>query len=211
MTAFLKGENLFMKVAEVKKILIHKGVTELFHVNSVITSLTFINNGGLLSREYNDIFFDSVDIHERAKDVNNYGVITFVYSVDVLDEVADYDICITQENPANWDEDIPYEERYFPDVDSLYYGFHKGDFGNHITVRNISKPISFQYLKKIIIDNPGEDGQKYFSLAYEAIKDSIENNNINVPIEIRECPPKCKCHQKYETNIRFTYHRFKIR
>lgn len=40
-----------MKVAEVKKILIHKGVTELFHVNSVITSLTFINNGGLLSRE----------------------------------------------------------------------------------------------------------------------------------------------------------------
>lgn len=160
---------------------------------------------------YNDIFFDSVDIHERAKDVNNYGVITFVYSVDVLDEVADYDICITQENPANWDEDIPYEERYFPDVDSLYYGFHKGDFGNHITVRNISKPISFQYLKKIIIDNPGEDGQKYFSLAYEAIKDSIENNNINVPIEIRECPPKCKCHQKHETNIRFTYHRFKIR
>lgn len=106
-----------MKVAEVKKVLIHKGVTELFHVNSVITSLTFINNGGLLSREtveeynlpqtdqksdgidkkfniYNDIFFDSVDIHERAKDVNNYGVITFVYSVDVLDEVADYDICI---------------------------------------------------------------------------------------------------------------------
>lgn len=234
MTAFLKGENLFMKVAEVKKVLIHKGVIELFHVNSVITSLTFINNGGLLSREtveeynlpqtdqksddidkkfniYNDIFFDSVDIHERAKDVNNYGVITFVYSVDVLDEVADYDICITQENPANWDEDIPYEERYFPDVDSLYYGFHKGDFGNHITVRNISKPISFQYLKKIIIDNPGEDGQKYFSPAYEAIKDSIENNNINVPIEIRECPPKCKCHQKYETNIGFTYHRFKIR
>lgn len=36
-----------MKVAEVKKILIHKGVTELFHVNSVITSLTFINNGGI--------------------------------------------------------------------------------------------------------------------------------------------------------------------
>lgn len=99
MTAFLKEENLFMKVAEVKKVLIHKGVTELFHVNSVITSLTFINNGGLLSREtvekynlpqtdqqsddidkkfniYNDIFFDSVDIYERAKDVNNYGVIT---------------------------------------------------------------------------------------------------------------------------------------
>ena len=38
--------------------------------------------------------------------MNNYGVITFVYSVDVLDEVADYDICITQENPANWDEDM---------------------------------------------------------------------------------------------------------
>ena len=38
-----------MKVAEVKKVLIHKGVTELFHVNSVITSLTFIDNGGLLS------------------------------------------------------------------------------------------------------------------------------------------------------------------
>ncbi len=181
-------------------------------MNSVITSLTFINNGGLLSGKtvekrnltptnqssdeidkkfdiYNDIFFDSVDIHERAKDVNNYGVITFVYSVDVLDEIADYDICVTKENPINWDEDIPYEKRYFSDADSLYCGFHKGDFGNHITVRNISEPVSFQHLKKIIIDNPGEDRQNYFSPAYAVIENSIENNNIDVPIEIRECPP----------------------
>lgn len=221
-----------MNAIEVKKVLIQKDVTELFHVNSVITSLTFINNGGLLSREtveehnlpqtnqrtdetdkkfkiYNDIFFDSVDIHERAKDVNNYGVITFVYSVDVLDEVADYDICITKENPANWDGDIPYEERYFSDVDSLYWDFRKGDFGSHITIKNISVPISFQYLKKIIIDNPGENRQKYLSSAYKEIKNSIENNNIHVPIEVRECSPECKCYQKYESNIRFTYYRFK--
>mgnify|MGYP003538884135 CR=1 FL=1 len=51
MTAFLKEENLLMKVAEVKKVLIHKGVTELLHVNSVITSLTFINNGVSFRRE----------------------------------------------------------------------------------------------------------------------------------------------------------------
>lgn len=222
-----------MNAKDVKKALIQKGVTELFHVNSVITSLTFIDNGGLLSRKtvedhnltqtaqnsddidkkfkiYNDIFFDSVDIHKRARDVNNYGAITFVYSIDVLDELENYNICITKANPSNWDKDITYEERYFSDFDSLLLYFHKGDFGMHITVRNISEALSFQQLKKIIIDYPGKCMEKYFSPAYDAIRDSLEKNDVYVPIEIRVCPPECKCHKKYGEKEGFTYHRFKI-
>lgn len=57
---------------------------------------------------YHDIFFDSVDIHKRARKINDYGSVTFVYSVDVLDELENYDICVTRDNPIHWEKDMTY-------------------------------------------------------------------------------------------------------
>lgn len=69
-----------MKVAEVKKVLIHKGVTELFHVNSVITSLTFIDNGGLLSRETVEEY-NLPQTDQQSDDIDKNSIYTMTYSL----------------------------------------------------------------------------------------------------------------------------------
>lgn len=71
---------------EIKSYLLKKNITELFHANTVTTSLSFISEGGLLSRGevekrglkqtsqlsddddklyniWNDVFFDSCDVY----------------------------------------------------------------------------------------------------------------------------------------------------
>lgn len=222
-----------MNANEVKEILINHKVSGLFHANTVTTSLTFINNGGLISRGtaeelhlpqtpqfsdkidksydiYHDIFFDSVDIHERAKKINDYGPITFVYSLDVLDELENYDICVTRDNPIRWEEDMTYNERYFTDYEELNSHFAKGNFVQHITVRNIREALPFKYLTKIIIDYPGESLEKYFNPAYRALEKALQDNGINAPIVIRECPSECNCQEKYSNYKEgYVYHRFK--
>ena len=93
---------------DIQRILLEKEVAHLYHANSMATACTFLENGGLLSRGavedfglyqtpqetdatdklldvYYDIFFDSVDIHERIGKINHYGPIVFVYSTDVLE------------------------------------------------------------------------------------------------------------------------------
>ena len=118
-----------MNSSEVKQVLREKGVEYLYHANSVLTSISYLENGGLMSREYveecdypqtpqvtddtdkefeiyNDIFLDSVDVHALSKNVNFYGPVLLVYSIDVLDEVSDYDICVTRTNAIYWSEKI---------------------------------------------------------------------------------------------------------
>lgn len=219
-----------MKASEVKKVLVNHNVRELFHSNTVITSLIFINNGGLISRGtaedcnlsqtsqisdekdkllgiYYDIFFDSVDIHKRAKEVNKYGPILFVYSVDLLDELEKYDICVTKDNPIRWETGMVNNERYYTDYEELDADFVKGDFAQHITIRNFKEVFSFDYLTEIIIDYPGSKYQKYFDKAYNTLLQALNNNNIEVPVVIRECSNECKCKEKY-SNVGYTYYRF---
>ena len=224
-----------MNANEVNEILINHNVSGLFHANTVTTSLTFIINGGLISRGtaeelhlpqtpqfsdkidksydiYNDIFFDSVDIHERAKKINDYGPITFVYSLDVLDELENYDICVTRDNPIRWEKDMTYNERYFTDYEELNSNFVKGNFVQHITVRNIREALSFKYLTKIIVDYPGEKLEKYFTLAYNELEKSLRDNGITAPIITRKCSGECQCKkQYYDHKEGFTYYKYTIK
>lgn len=224
-----------MNANEVKEVLINHNILHLFHANTVKTSLTFINNGGLLSRKtvedlslpqtpqlsdeidksygiYHDIFFDSVDIHERAKQINDYGPITFVYSVNVLDKLKKYDICVTRDNPIRWKENMTDNERYFTDYKDLNSNFVKGNFAQHITIRNISEPLSFEYLEKILIDYPGEKLKKYFTLAYNVLEKSLLNNGISAPLITRKCSDECQCEEQYYNhNEGFTYYKYTIK
>lgn len=102
----------------IKQILIEKGITHLYHANSVATASTFLENGGVFSRGaaedrglyqtsqetddtdrdvdvFYDIFFDSVDIHQRIKKLNHYGPVLFVYSIDLIDTLPQGSIKIT--------------------------------------------------------------------------------------------------------------------
>lgn len=222
-----------MNALQVKRSLINAGVDKLYHVNTVVTSLSFINQGGLLSRQtaeimsvpqtpqssddidrefgiYNDIFFDSVDIHDRAKRPNDYGPVMFVYSVDVLDTLTEYDICITKDNPIYWNEGMRDNEKYFNSEQELLLGFSKGDFNKHITVRNISKPLSFDCLQKIVIDNPGMEHIDLLNKAKESIKSALDIIGVDVPVIVRNCSSNCSCLFKYTmSNPGYAYHRFK--
>lgn len=222
-----------MNAPEVKECLLNAGVDHLYHANTVATAISFINHGGLISREtmekmnlpqteqqsddldkalgiYNDIFFDSVDIHKQANDINNYGPIVFVYSIDVLDQLSQYYIGVTYDNPIRWTVDMPTEKRYLQNKDDFFF-YQKGDFAQHITVRNIDIPISFKYIEKIIIDYPGKEREKYFNNAINEISSAICKNNLNIPVEIRECPDFCGCKDKYKFfKEGYTFHRFKV-
>ncbi len=221
-----------MNNQEVKSILIQKGINQLYHANSVLTALTYLRNGGLISRQavevlglsqtpqesdeldrelgiYNDIFFDSVDIHQRAKTVNHYGPITFVYNINVLDELSDFDISITKDNPIRWSNEMLENDRYFQNIGELTETFVKGNFQQHITIRKIDTPLTFKNLEKIVIDNPNRN-EELFNNAINEIKNTIDSNNLNIPIEFRDCPTDCKCKTKYaEAKEGYTYHRFK--
>ena len=223
-----------MKASEVKIVLESNNVKEVYHVNTVVTSLTFLKNNGIMSREYvektglpqspqesdeidrkwgiyNDIFFDSVDIHDRIKNVNHYGPVTFVYSVDLLDELKEYDVSVTKNNPIHWKNGSQKEERYFTNFIELKNGFTKGAFCQHITVNDIDR-ISFKNLKKIIIDNPGEKGKVYLDKAVNAIKTVITESHLNILLEIRKCENSCDCLNTYDTKKEgYTYHRFKTK
>ncbi len=215
----------------IKEILYNRGVRHLYHANTVLTALSYLRAGGLLSRQetekrrlpqsgqktdeldqiyeiYNDVFFDSVDIHARAKNVSHYGPVMFVYNLDVLDELGSYDIAVTKCNPDKWQGDLSYADKYFASKKELYSGFVLGDFGQHITVRNLSIPISFDHLEKILIESPGMH-TKHLTLALQEIQKTLDLLGIDIPIEIRACSKLCRCQSQYNSSAEgYTYYRF---
>src|SRR5690348_1778209 len=112
-----------------------KGISKFFHANTVATSVTFLEEGGLLSRGavekkglyqtpqtsdridkivnvYDDVFLDSVDLHQLFPRQNYYGPVLFVFSNDFL-LMENYDMWITRENPKYWNSEMSDDEKYF--------------------------------------------------------------------------------------------------
>lgn len=214
---------------EIKQVLTDKGVSHLCHANTVGTSVTFLKNGGLISRGtvedrglyqtrqvtddsdkefdiYYDIFFDSVDIHERAHNLNDYGPVTFVYSLDLLDSLPSNSIKITKINPIRWNSSMLEEEKYFTKLDELECNYIRGNFGQHLTIVQQHRPLPFTYLEKIILDNPNftdsrntmlfNNAKNYLSIL---IKDICIATHLNINFTIRECASYCNCHSKYNS------------
>lgn len=223
-------------VAQIKEILLDNDVEYLYHANTVATSVTFLLHGGLLSRGaieeqglfqtpqesdaldkklgvFYDIFFDSDDIHSRAHDLNSYGPVTFVYSIDVLDTLQDKVVKVTKDNPIHWNETTTEAERYFLELIPMRFEYQKGAFQQHLTICNIHEPLPFSpHLVKVLIENPNISNTRYFDKAVETIEKLLERNKLDVPLVVRKCSDDCKCQVKYKSYKEgFTYHRFKIR
>lgn len=218
---------------ELKHLLYEKNIKSLYHANTVATTCTFLKAGGLLSRGtvedlglkqtpqksddtdkifdvYYDIFFDSDDIHRRAKRINYYGPVLFVYSTDLLDDLPEKCIAITKENPQYWKEEMEENERYFMSLEELGESYLKGILAQHITIRHWKLPLPFDHLERIIIDNPKIENMSYFNDAYNEITSLMHKQSIHVPLEIRKCDAECNCVEKYQSYKEgFTYHRFK--
>lgn len=196
-----------MTNAQIKRTLIEKGVSNLYHANTVETSLSFFNAGGLLSRglckdmgypqtaqysdksdkRYNifyDIFFDSMEIQRRTG-VSYYGPVLFVYNLDVLDTIPESHIRITKKNPDRWSDTKSDAERYFCDYKELTELFDGQDFGQHITLTNQRQPLSFEYLDKIILSDPHKEDNTIFETAREEIEFLMKKNELNASLRIR--------------------------
>lgn len=167
--SMLNGDNLADFFEE-------KGYHILHHVNTVATALTFLRNGGLLSREYvanhpascfqtlqksdakdkelgifNDIFFDIMNIWQ-FKEVCFYGPVVFEYNIDVLR--GKNNIRITKTNPQNWDE-----EDYYNSIDEIYSAYNSGyswPLNRHIIFHDQQK-IDFSKINKIIFYRPDSE------------------------------------------------------
>lgn len=205
---------------KIKQILINSGVSHLYHANTVGTACTYINNYGLLSRGavrdlglfqtpqatdasdqafdiFYDIFFDSVDIHHRSHCLNYYGPVTFEFSIELLDSLPADSIKITKCNPKYWDTKTTEGQKYFLSETELARDFIRGNFGQHITIKDQHSPLPFDHLERIILDDPHLDDNRCFRQAYTYLLDLLEANSIRVPLVIRSCDADCGCVEKY--------------
>ena len=214
----IQAKNVF-------KTLSNKGVKFVHHANSVLTSCQFLRQGTLMSRgsieqkklfqtpqksdqidkDYNiwfDLFFDSVDIHDRAKDANAYGPVLFVFDINLLKDVYTCDIWVSKLNPTKW-EGKSNKDMWFSSSEELDSDFTKGRFDQMIILRHCGGVLPFKnFLTKVILDDPKLateiDNVGFYSMAFGALKLAMSEGGINVPIEKRQCQEKCKCIDKYK-------------
>ena len=107
---------------------------------------------------------------------------------------------------------IPELEKYFLSENELRLWFNKGDFTQHFTVRHQLEPLSFEYLEKIIIDDPGVDDIRYFENACRHLQNLMDEYSVDVPLEVRQCPLGCDCQKQYRSyKIGYIYHKFRFK
>lgn len=203
------------------------GMTHLYHANTVTTSITFIEQCGLLSREYveknglkqteqytdgtdkyfniwNDIFFDTCDIHERASNINQYGPVLFKLSLSILEAPNIVDINITRSNPCDWQDGMTENDRYFGNIDEIKQLFNQYTFKQMVTIKTTDGRLTFEpYLEGIILDDPGRqipfDKTQYFNLYDAALASLTSRASSSINFLKRDCSEFCSCHAEYST------------
>lgn len=168
---------------ELANLLRQRSFSSICHVNTVATALTYLRQGGLLSRQYvannsqscfqtvqnsdekdksfnifNDIFFDAENIWEKmSSTICFYGPVVFMYDVAVLDQFQN--VYVSMSNPKYWNNGT-IRENCFPTIQQLYINLittlDRWPIDNHIILHEQSK-LDFTGLKEIIVYCP-EDG-----------------------------------------------------
>ncbi len=202
-------------------------ITSLYHANTVATSMTFIEEGGLLSREYierqglyqtpqqsddidkqfdvfDDIFLDTTDLHQHFCRQNHYGPVLFQLSSELLLN-TDFEIWVTKDNPIYWSENSQASDNYFDSVRELSDEWNKHDRQKMmITIRKPSKPILFDYLQTITLDNPQVKINNELDLHIESKKALVEvlRGNLSMAnmLKLRNCE-LCFCVGNYSDQL----------
>jgi hypothetical protein len=199
------------------------GITHLHHANSIASSTSFIEAGGLLSRGdmersglfqtvqdsddadkecdvWDDVFVDTADLHGLFPRQNLYGPVLFKFNIDFLlkDEV---DIWITKNNPMYWDDGLSNDEKYFQGIDDLIA--HWDDFEKQrkmVTIRKPCRPVLFKSLVELLLDDPRVkiyNTTTPLTEAKSALYKCTENEiQLRELMTIRECS-WCFCQDNY--------------
>ena len=214
---------------EVYDFLKSKGIDYLYHANTVTTAITFLEQGGLLSRGaverlnlqqtpqmsdgidkefgvWNDIFLDSNDLHTRFNRQNHYGPVLFKLNIDILLSPNLPQLWITRDNPTNWNTSYGENEKYFNSMETLKDVYDVGAFKEMITLRNTFEVLPFNpHLVEIILDDPYVSLRKenVIDKAVESLSEVFNECNYdyeNVKWTIRECQ-NCYCRENYLNEV----------
>ncbi|WP_175836808.1 hypothetical protein [Burkholderia anthina] len=217
-------------------ILAERAARRLYHANSVSTSLSLIRLGGLASRQrveqanlpqtyqytdptdralgiWNDVFLDTVDIHQRIRNVNHYGPVLFEFDLDILREVdSDADARVSKSNPSKWSVDTPEATRYFTDASELRQGLSIGTFDQMLMLSTATGHIPFGgSLLRVVVDDPaaGTAASEWHVAATEAISGELTAAGLQVPVVRRECFA-CRCVNTYAGDARLQEKMFRF-
>jgi hypothetical protein len=174
-------EEYYLNPKVVYEILKAKGVKYLYHANSVLTSLTFIQQNSLLSRAFvqkngllqtpqksdeedkkfnvwDDVFLDGLDLHKKYSRPNNYGPVLFALKLELLQAPSLPPLLVTSNNPWFWKDGEHLNERYCSTTNIIQE--------NYLTGKRLDSRIMFtfripetrirlkKYLRGVIIDKP---------------------------------------------------------
>ncbi len=123
--------------AEIIEILKGKGLLNLYHANTVLTSNTFMENGHLLSREYVEA---------------NALLQTPQYPVARLLEFQV--VHITKRNPSKWSDGDVDASRYYMSSEEFRLGYSRGDFDSMLILPEIERIRLLGNLDHVYFDNP---------------------------------------------------------
>ena len=221
---------------EVYSEFLKRGAKEIYHANSVLTSLQFLKKKALLARgkveEYGlpqtsqssdkidklyglwlDVFTDNVDIHRRTNGVNLYGPAMFVIDTEIIKEENVKEVWITKTNPTKWGTKD--RDRWFNSEEDLSANLTIGTFDYMLVFRNSEGEIPFgKYLKKIVLDDPHlvwkKGNNDIYTSSFEALKLVMTEGELDIPIEKRKCSPTCGCTTFYKNNLNKVRELFRI-
>ncbi len=216
-----------MKPSEVYDVLNRIGASRLHHANTVTTSCTFLEQGGLLSRGYvedhgfaqtpqytdaadqaygiwHDVFVDTVDIHFRAgrvKGPNQYGPVLFVLNLSILLHLpAGSEVLVTKHNPTKWTHGQPDDARWYLTQDELSQHISIGDFDQMIVIRTPQGRVDFEPKVRIALDNPQRkmtSGADAYAHAEGRIKAAAAAGHVNAVLAQHVCRGDCVCVETY--------------
>ncbi|SHM43052.1 hypothetical protein [Flavobacterium chilense] len=167
---------------ELYEILNAKGIKNLYHANTIATSITFLKQKSLLSRKYvedngliqttqysdakdkrfnilDDIFLDAMDIHSEFKRPNKYGPFLFSFSTELIKSDFVKTIRITKMNPVHWKSTQSEKDWYYSDLNEFNNNYKKGnkskDVGSMIILKDLHGRFPLRpFLNYLILDNP---------------------------------------------------------
>lgn len=177
----LTMDHYYINPKTVYRILSEKGVSNLYHANTVDTSITFIKHRALLSRHYveaneliqtpqksddtdkvvgvwDHVFLDGADLHNLYRRPNNYGPVLFKMKLDMLLAQHMSPMLVTKSNPWYWKANTLDELKYYADaeeIESDYLTGKKLDAQVMFTIPSPGNNLKLnKYLEAIELDVP---------------------------------------------------------
>lgn len=174
--------GLLLQGSEIYGILKNIGVTHLHQANSVITSCTYLQQGGIVSRGFAEehrlqqsvqptdeldkkygiwhtIFVPHVDIHDRqgqTKAPNLFGPVLFVLDLDILLRLpAGAEVRVTKRSPAYWFDTEPDSARWFQNAEEVAQNLSPDEIHKMPAIQIPSGKLEFPNRRaRIILDDP---------------------------------------------------------